>query len=88
MTSDLCASVFDLARASNWTQSAQMGVRQVEVVRIQRALYRIDWLARARGAYWQSTEDVRDRLLLSMPPWEIDEMGCGEFGRDAMIVTT
>lgn len=52
---------------------------QAEVVRIQRALYRIEiWnqVGAKNGDHGMYLHDARNELLLQFPPWELDEMGC------------
>ena len=61
----------------NWTSNVQRRASDLEKMRLQRALYRIEmWhMIYTRGEPVDAI-DARDWILLRFSPWEIDEIGC------------
>lgn len=51
--------------------------KRIELIRIQRALYRIEtWYILFRRFRRIHINAARDTILLSLPVWELDELGC------------
>ncbi|KAL9086519.1 MAG: hypothetical protein Q9159_004108 [Coniocarpon cinnabarinum] len=73
---DLTSKCFDHARTAGWTEDAGLRPRQIERLRIQRALYRIEAWYTMCHVYDLPLASTRDILLDSLPPWELDELGC------------
>lgn len=77
LTTDMCGCNFHGAVAEGWMRPniAYHSPSTIEMIRVQRALYRID-ISGVLCHRRICPSTIRERFLLPLPPWEVEEMGC------------